>query len=105
MDYLMRLIQFGEMLLVGAYLAVFMIMILTGRINIGGLISDEGGRTSPARVVLLVPTLVIGALYLIAIVEGEGSGFPEIPRETLLIFGGGSSYYLMVKRGLFDIRR
>jgi hypothetical protein len=71
---------------------------LTGRINVRGLLSDtEDGSFSVSRAQLLVLSLV-GLILFIARVAGSQIGtLPDVPQELLLVVGGSNGVYLLVK--------
>ncbi len=71
---------------------------LTGRINVRGLLSDrEDGGFSVSRAQLLVLTLV-GLILFIARVAGSKPGtLPDVPQELLAAVGGSNGVYLVVK--------
>jgi hypothetical protein len=80
--------------LLGGLLLVVIYQMLTGKINLNGLLTE--GRTreiSPARVQLLVLTLA-GALFYIYKATTTPGGLPEIPQELLLFLGGSHIVYL-----------
>jgi hypothetical protein len=78
----------GSLLLVGVY------QMLTGEINLHGLLTENGNsEVSSARVQLLVLTLA-GALYYIYKATISSGGLPKIPPELLLFLGGSHIVYL-----------
>lgn len=77
----------GSLVLIAAY------QMLTGHINLRGLLTESGSsEVSSARLQLLVLTLA-GALYYIYITASAGK-LPEIPQELLLLLGGSHIVYL-----------
>lgn len=75
--------------------AVVASQLLTGHINMRGLLmKKEGDRAfSPERVQLLLATLAAAFQYLSEVLK-DPTRFPEIPRSWLLLFGGSHALYL-----------
>ncbi len=70
---------------------------LTGGINTKGLLQDSGtsSRFSPARLQLLISTIVVAFYYIGQTLTNKNTGqFPTIPNEMLLILGGSHAFYL-----------
>ena len=80
-----------------ASLAIIIVYkMLTGRINLHGLLSGEDGNPSAARVQLLVATLVAAFAYLSQVIDQPGE-FPAVPTWLLLGLGGSQIVYLWSK--------
>jgi len=70
---------------------------LTGDIITKGLLQDKGGSSgfSPARLQLLISTLVVAFYYIGNALTNANTGqFPTIPNEMFLILGGSHAFYL-----------
>lgn len=77
--------------------AIVFYRLLTGEIITKGLLDDKGSRSgfSPARLQLLVSSVVIAAYYIGTALTNTNTGkFPTIPNEMLLILGGSHAFYL-----------
>jgi hypothetical protein len=80
--------------LLGAFLLLALYKMLTGEINLQGLLIDSpSGEMSAARLQLLLFTLA-GALYYIYKATTSPGGLPEIPPELILFLGGSQIVYL-----------
>lgn len=81
-------------LLIG-FLIVITCKLLSGRINLEGLLYDESrsGNFSPGRVQLLVVSLAVAFYYLSKVFQNP-QVFPEMPKEMLCLLGGGNFIYL-----------
>lgn len=91
--------EFG--ILLTALFGVVMFRMLTGHINMRGLLSakETGGGVSPARVQALIATLNL-TFYLLAKLLSKQNGvvhFPEVPAEALLLISGSQGFYLVSK--------
>ena len=70
--------------------------VFTGRIDLGGLISEPSGEASMSRFQLLIFTFVIAASFFLIVVTK--SGFPDpIPQGVLVLLGISASSYLVSK--------
>ena len=68
--------------------------LLTGKINLKGLLEDkEKGGLTLERVQLIAFTM-ISALYFILHVINDPSQFPTLPPEMVTLMGGSSLVYL-----------
>lgn len=82
--------------LIGLAVIVFYRM-LTGPINIKGLLHDKGSSLgfSPARLQLLISTVVVAFYYIGQALSNTNTGqFPTVPNEMLLVLGGSHTFYL-----------
>ena len=96
MEQLILIIRFELWLILGLFTFVVAYEMLTGAINMRGLLDDKvSGALSPGRVQLLIST-VMGAGYylLLAIEQAPGGRLPDIPEEALLLVGGSQLLYL-----------
>ncbi len=104
MAYLLDAAEFG----LKAFLVVLVVLVayraLKGTINAKGLLADkERGTFSPARLQLLLFTVIGAGAYLSSLMEAAAAGryaFPEVPQELLLVLGGSQAFYLGAKGGL-----
>lgn len=72
--------------------------VFTGRIDLGGLISEPSGEASMSRFQLLIFTFVIAACLFLIVASKGPPGFPEdIPQGILVLLGISSSSYLVSK--------
>ena len=96
MNYLIPLIRFELWLLLGGLVIVVAYKMLTGGINMRGLLDDKvSGALSPERVQLLVFTVLGAGYYLLLAIEQAPNGrLPDIPGEALLLAGGSQLVYL-----------
>ena len=76
--------------------AVILWLILIGKINLTGLISEPNGEASLSRFQFLVFTFVVALSLFYLIVAGEPPPkYPQIPGEILALLGiSGGSYVL-----------
>ena len=82
-----------------ALAAVIVYQMLTGRINLSGLLisKDGSGGTSPERVQLLLATLATAASYLTEVAKNQTGTMPEINTNWLYLMGGSSGLYAVRK--------
>jgi hypothetical protein len=88
----------GGTLLLG-FAAVVLLQIVTGRIPLSGLLfsKDAGGAQtfSPARLQLLIFTVVVAANYLHAVLaDPRQSSLPTLPTSVIAALGGSHAVYL-----------
>jgi hypothetical protein len=79
----------------GSLAAVVAYRLLTGRINIRGLLNDKStGKIDPGRVQLLVTTLMVAAAYL-----APPGGFADIRTQVGVgsLLGASNFFYLIQK--------
>ena len=88
--------EFG--LLMGALAFVVLFQMLTGRINLQGLLWEKDGTTdfSPGRVQFLIFTLIFAFAYVGKVMH-DPLKLPEISQEMLWILGGSNVTYLGLK--------
>ena len=102
MGFLLNLIYWQTIGLVLALFAVVTIHLLTGQINMMGLMYRiSGGGTpylSPERVQLLLITLGAAFQYLVAVLRNP-SVFPDVNGAWLAVLGGSHAVYLGGKLG------
>lgn len=96
-------VVFGFLLLLFALIAIGL---LTGGINVRGLLRTKSptgdDSISPARVQLLVFTVVAAGTYLGWAVEARGTGvMPKVPDSWVATLGGSHLFYLGSKAFAF----
>ena len=69
--------------------------LLTGRVNIKGLLNDQSGASSPARLQLLLITLA-GAVYYAALCYQKKT-FAAVPDQLVAVLGGSNAFYVVRK--------
>ena len=102
METLTAVVRFEIWFLLGSLALVVAYKMLTGGINMKGLLDDKKDKQtagfSPARVQLLILTLFGAGYYLLLTVkDGYPTEFPEVPQELLALVGGGNLVYLGAK--------
>lgn len=89
--------MYGTAIVFLAVLAVIVAyQMLTGSINLRGLLQDDHGSLSPGRVQALLATLTGCATYLLAL-KGNTQALPAAPGELLALMGGSHTIYLLGK--------
>jgi hypothetical protein len=103
MPDIMQIVTWEVLGLLFALFAVVVSQVLTGHINMHGLLMrKEGDRSfSPERVQVLIATLAAGFGYLLQVLK-DPTHFPEIPSSWLVLFGGSHALYLGRR---FQLRR
>jgi len=99
MAFLARLAFYGGGLLMAGFAAVVVLQIATGRISLDGLLytkDPDGQRSfSPARLQLLLFTVVIAAQYLHAVLaDPRQDSLPTLPQGAIAMLGGSQAAYL-----------
>jgi len=99
MVLLVRLAFDGGSLLMAGFAAVVVLQIVMGRISLDGLLctKDADGRWtfSPARLQLLIFTVVVAAQYLHAVLANPGlDSLPSLPQSVVATLGGSQAAYL-----------
>ena len=84
---------------VASVLALFVVVaykLLTGEINMGGVLSDKvTGELSTGRLQLLLITIGGGAYYLFSVLAASSSGaMPAVPEVLLWATGASNAGYL-----------
>ena len=102
MEALSTVISYGVWAFTIGLVSVVVYQLLTGRINVGGLLREKGGDRgfSLGRLQLLVLTIVGAVNYFFAVIANSALGtlepaeFREILNGLLLVLGGSNSLYL-----------
>lgn len=104
MTQMIAVLTFEIWFLISALAAIVAFKMLSGGIRTKGLLRDkQTGTVSPARVQLLLFTLVGAAAYLTQVVEqaqAGGHAFPDVPQELLWLIGGSQALYLVGKSNM-----
>ena len=99
MEALKIFVKYEVGFLITAFSSVIAYQLLTGRINMRGLLREKTaaglGKVSPARVQLLLFTFAMAVYVLSEIVRSQN--FPTIETKWLLILGGSHSIFLGAK--------
>jgi hypothetical protein len=82
---------------IAALEVIIVVFILTGKINIAKLISDENGDASLSRFQFLIFTFVVSMSLFYLIVSLTPPKFPEIPIEILGLLGISGGTYAIAK--------
>jgi hypothetical protein len=104
---LVRYVVMGFLLSLAGIIAV---RLLTGSINTTGLLQSKSPQRdesiSPARVQLLILTLVTAGTYLTQVLTLQGAPqLPDVSQSTLIALGGSHGLYLGSKAYAFFARR
>jgi|SRR5271166_4023804 len=94
-----RILHFELLGFLYALAAVVVYQMLTGGINLSGLLSskDGSGQTSPERIQLLLATLATSATYLAEAAKNTSGTMPDISNNFLYLMGGSSGIYALSK--------
>jgi hypothetical protein len=96
MQQLIPIVRLELTFILGLLALVVVYKILTGAINMRGLLDDKKTHAlSPERVQLLVFTVMGAGYYLMLAIEQAPNGrLPDFPGEALLLVGGSQVVYL-----------
>jgi len=99
MALLARLAFYGGTLLMAGFAAAVVLRIAMGRISLDGLLytkDADGERSfSPARLQLLLFTVVVAAQYLHAVLANpRQDSLPTLPQGVIAMLGGSQAVYL-----------
>ena len=100
MNILSTVLKYEIWFLVMGLALIVVYQILTGMINVKGLLHKKNGDRgfSPARLQLLAFTIAGAISYLFLVLGNPESGtFPDVPLELLLVLGGSNLLYLASK--------
>ncbi|MCP4267210.1 MAG: hypothetical protein GY777_16845 [Candidatus Brocadiaceae bacterium] len=97
MELLQNIFLYEIWILLGGFAVVISYQMLTGRINMAGLLLDKETKLlSPGRLQLLVFTIIF-AIYYLSNISTQYPYFPEIPEEALWFLAASHSGYLGLK--------
>jgi hypothetical protein len=82
-----------------ALAAIVVYQMLTGAINVTGLLTqkDGSGETSPERLQLLLATIAASASYLAEVAKNTTGTMPDVGANWLYLMGGSSGIYALRK--------
>jgi hypothetical protein len=104
-ELLVAVLRLEILLLCATLLGLVGYRLLTGHISLSGLLSGETGRPSPARIQLLITTLVATSVYLVRVLDDPGS-LPPISNVFYLLVGASQIIYVGGKAAaLVTLRR
>jgi hypothetical protein len=94
-----RVLNFELMGFLYGLAAIVLYQMLTGQINVTGLISRKDGsnQTSPERIQLLLATLAASATYLGEVAKNTSATMPDIGHSWIYVMGGSSTIYALRK--------
>ena len=94
-----RILHFEVLGFLYALGAVVIYQMLTGRINVSGLLTkkDQSNQTSPERIQLLLATLAASASYLGEVAKNTSGTMPDISNNWLYLMGGSGGIYALRK--------
>lgn len=97
MSQLLIFLKYELFILLASFILIVFYQILTGKINLSGLLYDKKTKVlSPARIQKLVFSVIIG-LYYIFLTYKSPESFPELPDALLYLLTGSSAGYLLAK--------
>ena len=76
---------------------IILYYIITGKIDLTYIISEEDGSASLSRFQFLIFTFVIALSLLLVIVAQDPPGFPAIPSEIFILLGISGGTYVISK--------
>ena len=91
------ILRYELLILLLVLIAIIAYKLLVRQINTDRLLLDKTtGRTfSPARLQMLVVTVMIAIYYMFLVMKTEDTGrFPDMPNEFLIALGGSHAIYL-----------
>jgi hypothetical protein len=98
---IVRVLHFELLGFLYALGVVVIFQMMTGRINMTGVISGKDpknpNQTSPERVQLLLATLAAAASYLGEVAKSTSGTMPDVSNQWLYLMGGSSSIYMLRK--------
>jgi hypothetical protein len=96
---LARVAALAGIVLMALFAAVVAMHLATGRVSLSGLLytKEAGGERvfSPARLQMLIATLVVAARYLFLVLQHPGlDAMPDLPPSVIAVVGGSHMAYL-----------
>jgi hypothetical protein len=82
---------YTALILIFLFGVVVLFQIVVGKIDISGLLSEDGGGASMSRFQLLIITFVIAFSFFVLVVQGHA--FPEVPSGVLTMLGISATTY------------
>jgi hypothetical protein len=83
--------SYTALILVFLFGIVVLYQIVVGKIDISGLLSEDGGGASMSRFQLLIITFVIAFSFFVLVVQGHA--FPDVPAGVLTMLGISATTY------------
>lgn len=82
-----------------AVMVIVLLQMLTGGINLRGLLGAKDGsaNVSPERVQLLALTITAGLAYINQVANAHGTSLPDVNSNWLYLYGGSTSLYAAAK--------
>jgi hypothetical protein len=92
-----HILHFEMMGFLWALAATVFIQILTRRIKLNGILSEDNvpGKVSPGRVQLMLATFAASITYLSQVANSSNGTMPDIDPNWLYLFGGSGSIYAL----------
>ena len=102
MTYIARLLETGLLLWLSLLVAIVIGRVLTGRIDVSGLLRHDEDDTgiAPERVVALLAIPVVLGSYVLNALHADMSvntTLPDLSQNSLLLLTGGNGFYLAGK--------
>ena len=95
MDWLAFISALIVTLFIGAVAIMVLWAILTARIDLVQLISDDNGKASLSRFQFLIFTVVIAMSFLIVTLQKQS--FPAVPPQVLWLFAISAASYVIAR--------
>jgi hypothetical protein len=108
MEYLKIFMRWELIGTIAALAVVIGYRLLTGAINLNGLLRDKKtSRTSAARVQLLILTMYAALYYAMLVLKevqqtDQNRSLPDLPQQLLYAIGAGHALFLGAKSGLMN---
>jgi hypothetical protein len=92
-------VRWEMVILIGGLIAVVVSKLFTGGVILSGLLKvkggDDEGTFSPARLQMLMSTVLAAMYYLLQVINNRGSNsLPDVPATLIGILGGSHAIYL-----------
>lgn len=90
-------LRYELLILLLVLIAIIAYRLMVRQINTDGLLLDKTGSqtVSPARVQMLVVTVMIAIYYMFLVMKTEDTGrLPNLPNELMIALGGSHLIYL-----------
>jgi hypothetical protein len=99
MPGLVTAVRWEIIILLGGLMVVVVCKLFTGSVTLSGLLTVKGGDDdntfSPARLQMLMSTMLAGMYYLLQVINSPPSNsLPDVPTPLVGILGGSHAIYL-----------
>ena len=99
MPGLVAAVRWEMIILLGGLMVVVVYKLFTSGVTLSGLLTVKGGSDdntfSPARLQMLMSTLLAGMYYLLQVINNPPSNsLPDVPTPLVGILGGSHAIYL-----------